>query len=123
MSKWRPKRRSTNVLLFLAAATVTSVFFIDVCNLIFECGCRSLWAGADAHCNIHQAHVRHCPFCSIGLAGSIGVWGAILAAQAAVMFLPRDGGALRRLAAGVVTFPVVAGVFGLVLGLSFGYWE
>ena len=36
-----------------AAAAFTSVFFIDFCNLVYQCGCRSLWAGADAACNIH----------------------------------------------------------------------
>src|SRR5258706_16378281 len=49
--------------------TVTCAFFINVCSWIFACGCRALWAGADALCNVHVAQSRHCPFCTHGTIG------------------------------------------------------
>ena len=57
------------LLPFAASFSVTCLFFINVCNWIFGCGCRSLWAGADAMCNVHLSASRHCPFCSRGVAG------------------------------------------------------
>ena len=40
------------VIVFLAAAVFTSVFFINLCATIFQWGCQSLWGAADRFCNI-----------------------------------------------------------------------
>ena len=66
--------RWPNALVFVAAAAVTSVFFINLCAAIFGCGCVSLWSGADAHCNIHLAGSRHCPWCLHGQTASVIPW-------------------------------------------------
>jgi hypothetical protein len=108
-------------LLALGAAALTSLLFIDFCNLVYSCGCRSLWAGADAMCNIHTANVRHCPWCTIGLSGSVSVWLAIVAAQSAVAI--RMGGRwMMRTLVTFGTFPVLGGVIALAMGLAQGYW-
>jgi hypothetical protein len=30
-------------IAFAAALALASIFFADVCDLVFRCGCRSLW--------------------------------------------------------------------------------
>ena len=120
--KSRPSRRSA-AAIFLAAAAVTSVFFIDMCGLIYACGCRPLWAGAATHCNIHDPLSRHCPWCSIGAAGAGAIYAAIVAAQAAVVFLPWRAPAAGRFAAALLMFPAAAGVLGLIAGVAMGYWR
>lgn len=115
-----PSVRS-RVALLLLAATFTSVFFLDFCNLVYSCGCRSWWAGADAHCNIHDAAAhRHCPLCVIGMAGSGAVWAAIVVAQGLVA-LRWPGGWAARLALTLAAFPMVGGVIALALGIAQGY--
>lgn len=109
-------------LIFLLAATVASVFFIDFCNLMYACGCRSLWAGADTHCNIHHATGRRCPWCAIGLVGGVAVWGAIVGSQAAVVWAWRGEGAITRLVLALAAFPVTGGALALALGWARGYW-
>ncbi len=100
---------------------VTCLFFIDVCDWIFDCGCRSLWAGADALCNVHLAGVHHCPICSRGIAGYIGVMVAVTAPQlAASVWLPFDK--VTRIVLCLLMFPAgMLAVSGL-LGFYDGYW-
>lgn len=109
--------------IFLVAASVTAVFFIDFCNWIYVCGCRSLWAGADAHCNIHQAGAKHCPFCSIGTFGAATVFFAIVVPQGILSFRPARWKWPVRLAAALAAFPAVGSVIALSLGEYLGYWN
>lgn len=122
VSKSRPSRRSL-AAIFLAAAVVTSVFFIDACNLIYDCGCRPLWAGAASHCNIHQPGSRHCPWCSVGTAGAAAIYFAVLGVQAAAVFLPSRVGTAARAAGALAAFPVAAALLGIAIGLLTGYWR
>ena len=105
---------------FAISFAATCVFFIDFCNAVFKCGCRSLWNGAAAACNIHATHGHHCPWCSHGTAGYAIVMILLCAPQLAASmarwsFLARTGAA-------VAAFPV----FGLGIALIFGwidsYW-
>jgi hypothetical protein len=115
-------RRAQSALIFAAAAAVTFAFLIDFCALVYQCGCKSLWAGAAAACNIHRAGVKHCPWCSLGAAGYHAVTGVILAAEAAMSFLaPWRWPA--RFAAACAMFPVVGGLEALVIGVALGYWS
>ena len=102
--RWR------NTATFVAAAVVTSVFFIDFCAAMFRCGCVSLWRGADVHCNIHSAAAHPCPWCAHGMMASLIPWAAIVAAQAAVSFWPRPIRPGVRLAAAVAAFPLAGAV-------------
>ncbi len=117
--------RTTSVVIFLIAATVTSLFFINFCATVFQCGCQSLWGVADKFCNIHHAHAhggKGCPWCSFGYAGYTGVFGGILASQAACIFLTRWIWQVRLVAA-LLAFPLVGGLLAIVLGISTGYWS
>jgi hypothetical protein len=116
-------RRRPNALIFVAAAAVTSAFFIDFCAAIFRCGCVSLWRGADAHCNIHLAGSHHCPWCANGLVASAIPWLSIVAAQAAISFWPRGMHAVARLAAAVLAFPLTGALIAAAYGISAGYWR
>jgi hypothetical protein len=118
-----PLSRKALALTFLAAAVVTSVFFIDLCNFAYSCGCRSLWAGAASECNIHHAGSRHCPWCSVGTAGGILVYSAILAAQAAVVYLGPGEDWKVRLVLAIVAFPIAGLAIAAAMGLSTGYWQ
>ena len=110
-------------LLFIAAAIVTSALFINFCDLVYQCGCESLWAGAADHCNIHDASSRHCPWCSIGTFGVAAVYGTILAAQVAVVFFWRGIGWLPRTVFALLAFPLTGAILALLVGLAKGYWR
>jgi len=116
-------RHWPNTLVFAAAATIASVFFINFCAAIFACGCASLWSGADAYCNIHLAGSRHCPWCAHGRVASVIPWVLIVAAQAAISFWPRPIHAGLRLLSAVSAFPVTGGVIALAYGLAVRYWR
>jgi hypothetical protein len=116
-------RRKPNALIFAASVTVTSVFFINFCAVIFACGCASLWSGADAHCNIHLAGSRHCPWCTQGRVASAIPWALIVAAQAAIGFWPRPMHAGVRLVSALAAFPVAGAVIAAAYGISAGYWK
>lgn len=109
--------------LFGSAAVVTAVFFINFCNLVYRCGCRSLWNGADVACNVHHATDRHCPWCAIGTAGGVGVFAAIAACQALVAFAVPRMPPLPRIALTFAAFPLTGGALALVLGLAYDYWR
>ncbi|MDX2153429.1 MAG: hypothetical protein SFV54_21980 [Bryobacteraceae bacterium] len=116
--------RRANRLLLLGAALFTAVFYIDFCNFFFQCGCRSLWAGADAHCNIHQPHSRHCPFCIMGPVWQALSFFAIVAAQAVPIYrLPAAWPWALRLLLALAAFPAAASVLGLIAGISTKYWN
>jgi hypothetical protein len=109
--------------IFVAAASVTSLLFLDFCNWIFACGCRSLWAGADAHCNIHHVGAKHCPFCSIGNAGAGAVFIGILIPQAFFSFRPVRWAWHSRFLAALAAFPLAGSAIAFSLGWYMGYWN
>jgi hypothetical protein len=117
-----PKPTTGRVIIAVAATAFTSVFFIDFCNLVYQCGCRSLWAGADAACNIHTHGVRHCPWCSVGPAGAFLVWAIIVGSQTSVALRSRFSRLYLIGLASFAVFPVIGGVLAAGLGLWFGYW-
>lgn len=109
------------VLPFAVSFAATSLFFINVCAWLFQCGCHSLWAGADLTCNVHAALGRHCPFCSHGMPGYAGVFVLVCAPQlAAAMWSKWSTTARVALCLGL--FPIAMGVVGLGLGWYEGYW-
>ncbi len=109
--------------VFLAAAAVTSVFLINLCDLIYDCGCRSWWAGAVDHCNIHDPQSRHCPWCSVGEAGFAAIWLGVVAPQAFLSLFPRRWKWPLRLFAALAAFPAAGVLIGLGMGWAMGYWE
>lgn len=121
-----PKHVAVSLAIFAAAITVTSLFFINFCATVFQCGCQSLWGAADQFCNIHAAHSHHgvkgCPWCSFGYGGYALVFGTIAAAQMLVAFVPRLTWPVR-LVLSLGAFPAVGGILALVLGLYTGYWS
>ena len=117
------KPRKADWAAFAVSAAVTLVFFIDFCGLLFQCGCRSWWAGAAGLCNIHTAGVHHCPWCVMALGWQLATLSAILLSQAASVFLPGHWPWYVRLAAGLAAFPVSGAVLGAIAGIGFGYWN
>lgn len=117
----RPVKRDrwrTFGIVFLISAIFTSVFFINFCNWVFACGCTWLWAGADAHCNVHQAGGRHCPWC---VHDPLPAYLAVLATQGWLSARPWQW--RRRLAAALLSFPLVGGLGALLYGWRSGYWS
>ena len=101
---------------FLLLAAVTCGFYLDLCALYFQCGCRSWWAGAASQCNIHHAGVKHCPLCMLSLHESLAFVVLILSVQGDLI---RRG----RLLWAAIAFPMVAAVEALLLGWYRGYWD
>ena len=112
----------SRVLVFLAAAAVTCLFFINLCNALFDCGCTYLWAGAAAHCNIHDPGGRHCPWCAAGNAGFAGVFLTIIGAQALISFGPWSWNWAVRLTLALLSFPLMGAVLAGIMGHIQGYW-
>ena len=109
------------IAVFAAASGVAYVFFIDWCDFIFDCGCRSLWAGAAEHCNIKNASPPHCPWCiERGRYGS-AAFGAVVVAQAGPAFWP-DPLTRSRILLVFLAFPAAGALAGLLTGLYTGYW-
>jgi MFS family permease len=107
---------------FAVSFAATCLFFIDVCALIFSCGCHSLWAGADAMCNVHVAGPPDCPFCARGVVGYGIVMAAVSAPQAIVsMWAPWRR--RTRLLLCVALFPAAMAIVGAIAGISDGYWH
>ena len=104
------------------AGGTTCLFFINFCNWVFRCGCQSLWAGADAHCNIHAAAGHHCPFCHHGAATSAVMLFLILIPQALLSWWPARWDWRIRLILALLVFPVAGGIAAGVLGWFDGYW-
>ena len=104
------------------ALGITNVFFIQYCDLLFDCGCRALWAGRAEYCNIHNAAPPHCPWCLDG--GSYGRWThvSIVVASVGLAFWPGRFGAVRAVSV-FLAFPVVGALGGLLAGLATGYWQ
>ena len=110
------------LLPFAISFAVTCLFFINVCDWIFDCGCHSLWAGADAMCNVHLANSPHCPICSRGIAGYIGIMAVVTAPQlAASVWLPSSR--LVRILLCLLLFPLGMLAVGLLAGTLDGYWR
>lgn len=110
--RWKP---------FAVSFAVTCAFFIDVCAWIFDCGCRSLWAGADEACNVHAAVAPHCPFCVRGAAGYAVVMTLVCLPQVAATLAPWSRRA--RLIVCLALFPVSMIVVGMAFGWYDGYWQ
>ncbi|MBK5290722.1 MAG: hypothetical protein JJE04_03375 [Acidobacteriia bacterium] len=111
------------LLIFLSTAAITSVFLIQFCNLVYDCGCEAIWAAGDAHCNIHNPTGKHCPWCVYGNAGYATVYGSMLLTQGVLSVFPRHWPWPARFAASLAGSPVSGGLLALVLGWSTGYWE
>lgn len=120
MSSWGSK--VGRVVLLACGLVFAAVLFLDLCDLIFDCGCRALWMGAAAQCNIHHTHPPHCPWCTAGLWGLVVPFGSIATAQAVVAFYPGRERWRLRLGLVLVAFPAVGGLVGLAFGLVSGYW-
>jgi hypothetical protein len=101
---------------------VTSLLFLDLCDLIFACGCEAFWLAAADHCNIHTAGRPDCPWCGTGVWGTILPFGGVVGMQAMAALPSGTGSAAQRLALVTAAFPVVGGLLGLAFGLVLGYW-
>jgi hypothetical protein len=100
----------------------TFAFFINFCHWAFQCGCRSLWNGADIACNVHQSGGKHCPWCNHGWTGYAVVLGLMLIPQLAVCIYSGNRPWWLRLSLALVCFPLMGGIAALGFGLSDGYW-
>jgi hypothetical protein len=107
---------------FLISFAVTCAFFINFCAWIFQCGCRSLWAGSDMACNIHAAHGHHCPWCSHGLVGYAIVMAGMCAPQFAVAMFTRWSWTTRTMAA-LAMIPAAGAVTALIFAWKDSYWR
>ncbi|HVS14122.1 MAG TPA: hypothetical protein VMV46_09370 [Thermoanaerobaculia bacterium] len=102
-------------------AGLAALFFLDLCDLIFDCGCRSLWAGAADHCNVHDPTTPSCPWCVTGRWGTWLPLGVIWAGQAAALLWPGRLSLPWRVALAAVAFFALGGAVGLGFGLATGY--
>jgi hypothetical protein len=110
-------------LALAAALSLTLVFLIDVCGLVFGCGCRSLASGAAAACNVHHASPPHCPWCAHPFAGGAVAVAAIASVQAWILWRPGRAKLPLRFVLAVLSFPLTAAAFGALQGFLWDYWS
>ena len=111
------------VSVLLAGAAISTIGFIDLCNMVFGCGCRSLWDGAAQDCNIHLSVGRHCPWCENPSSAGGVAFAAVMLTQSVVSFWPMNLGLWVRLTIAIAALPIVGGTIGLLQGLLSGYWN
>ena len=117
-----PSQLLLKLLALAATASASWALFINFCNLVYQCGCRSLWAGAADHCNIHTLEGPHCPWCVDAWTGPL-VSGLVTLAQALVLLVPGRATLLTRSVAAALSLPVVGGALALIFGVARGYWH
>ncbi len=115
--------RAGRLGVFVPVAAVSGLLFINFCNLVYQCGCRSWWSGAAVSCNIHQAGVPHCPWCINGGMWGYTAFGVIVVVQAWLAFCNPGPGLLARLGLTLLAFPLLGGVIAVVVGWWTGYWS
>lgn len=115
------RRLAGRVLILGSLAAVAAAFFLDLCHLIYDCGCVAWWNGGAALCNIQTAGPPDCPFCARPNVAYGALYGTFLV-QAVVVFAPGALGAGSRMLLGLLAFPLVVGAVGVVLGIQAGYW-
>jgi len=113
----------SGTLIMMVALAASWILALDLCQLVFQCGCTHLWAGGAARCNIHMANGRHCPWCSVGEGGYALIYLGIALPQAWFSFRPRSWMWPLRLVAALLAFPVFGTVEAVALGLATGYWR
>jgi len=109
--------------VFAACAATAYATLLNVCALLFQCGCQSWWSGAATHCNIHQAHARHCPWCTLAPDYFWTLFAAFLAAQAVAIVVARRRPLWQQCLSGLGAYLGAALLSALVLGLSQHYWN
>ncbi len=101
---------------------VAAAFFLNVCHVIYDCGCVSIWNGGAAFCNIQTPGPPDCPFCAQPNVAYGALYGTFLV-QGVLMLAPGSLGLGVRALLGLAAFPLIVGVTGIVLGLQVGYWS
>jgi len=113
---WPSRQSALKFACAILIWSATVVFYIDLCGIYFQCGCRSLWAGGIAQCNIYRMGVKHCPICTLQMSENGAVVIAILIAQAIMMWRGKWLWA-------IILFPLLVGIQALALGWYRGYWS
>ena len=113
---WRNPRSALKFGAWILLLAVTWVFYIDLCGFYFQCGCKSLWAGGTAQCNIHHPGMKHCPLCLIPTIGYGALVASVLIAQSHFAWRGKWLWA-------IILFPLLTGIQALALGWYRGYWS
>ena len=113
----------SRLTVFLISAGLTGATLIDFCNAVYACGCQSFWAASGAHCNIHNATGKHCPFCTHGGAGFVFAGLLIFGAQAWIAFRAPGWTPWQRLAGALAAYPAMGGIGAAIAGWLQGYWS
>jgi hypothetical protein len=111
------------LIAWLAAAGVAYGTLMNVCALLFQCGCRSWWTGAATHCNIHQAGAKHCPWCTLDPNIFWGLFAGFVVCELAAVLFTRHRPWWQQFAAGVAAYLVAATLSAGVLGVFQHYWN
>jgi hypothetical protein len=107
-------RVSSALLAIGLVPALTAGLLLNVCDLLYDCGCTWAWAGAVAHCNIHQSEGPHCPWCAHGPAGFALIFGLTALAE-----ISAARGPARSLGARMTASLIAGAVTLLALGLLF----
>lgn len=110
-------------LVWAGAGAGAYATLMNVCAVLFSCGCRSWWTGAAAACNIHRAGVRHCPWCTLEPGLFWSLFAGFVAAQGIAVFALRRRAWWMQLGGAGAAYLASAAASALVLGIWSGYWR
>ena len=96
---------------------------MNVCALLFQCGCRSWFTGAAAHCNIHQAGVKHCPWCTLDPSIFWSLFIGFILCELAAVLATRHRPWWWQLMAALGAYLLAATLSAAVLGVFQHYWN
>lgn len=112
---WAGKRYGLSLLGFAVLAGLTEFLFIDLCGMVFQCGCVNWLLGGMSQCNMTVPSLRHCPLCRMSPTAYHALVLLLIAVQGVFVWK-------GRWAEAVLVFPFGGGLALLVLGWYFGYW-
>ncbi len=109
--------------VLIGAVSVTAAFYLNLCDLIFDCGCHAWWNGAATMCNINDSQTRNCPWCSYGVIRGYLPLALVIATQTAIVFWNRPMSLGLRIALSLAAFPVIGTIVGVIYGIVGHYWS
>ena len=107
--------------LFAAVLAVSFFTILQLCNLLFTCGCT---ATSTDRCNIQQDVMAKCPWCAHGSGAFATVYGLmmIIAAAAIILTLKWTRGRLTvAFLAGLLVYWFIGSAAGLAAALFYHY--
>ena len=110
----------SRIIAVIVTLVVGAWSFLPICDLHFDCGCVSLWAGAADHCDIHVPGPPDCPWCHHPWMGYAAMLIATMAGLGGIVLSRKSTRWLVPMIAGLLGFHAALVLLGLLTSLMRG---